>query len=295
MELIKNGEKTVCHPRLPPWFKRRPMENKRVRTLKKLLRESRLNTVCRSAGCPNIHECFDRSNATFLILGDVCTRRCRFCGVPKGQPSPVDREEPERIGVAVRTLGIRHAVITSVTRDDLEDGGAEWFAETARSVSRHAPEASLETLIPDFSGREKSLMTLLDADIQVLGHNVETVPRLYETIRPGAGFERSIRLLQTVKRISPRTLTKTGLMLGLGERYEEVLAVFRRLSDARCDILTLGQYLRPNLESEPVHRYLEPFRFDEYRRIALETGIRCVLAGPAMRSSYHAEEGMCLI
>jgi lipoic acid synthetase len=292
MEMIKDGDKTVCHSRLPPWFERRPIENKRVRTLKKLLRDSRLHTVCRSAGCPNIHECFARSTATFLILGDVCTRQCRFCGITKGQPAPVDPEEPERIGKAVRTLGIRHAVITSVTRDDLEDGGAEWFAETVRAVRRHAPETSSETLVPDFSGREKSLRTLLDADIQILGHNVETVPRLYETIRPGADFERSIRLLQIVKKKSPETRTKTGLMLGLGERDEEVLAVFGRLSDARCDILTLGQYLRPSIESEPVHRYLEPFRFDEYRRAALETGIRNVWAGPTIRSSYHAEEGM---
>jgi lipoic acid synthetase len=292
MELIKEGDKAVCHPRLPPWFERRPTENERVRSLKKLLREFQLNTVCQSAGCPNLHECFDRASTAFLILGDVCTRRCRFCGVPKGQPASVDPEEPARIGIAVQTLGIRYAVITSVTRDDLEDGGAGQFAKTAEAIHRHAPKAAVETLVPDFQGSEQNLSTVLDAGVRVLNHNVETVPRMYETIRPGADFERSIRLLRSAKRISPNTKTKSGLMLGLGERPEEVVDVLHRLADASCDLLTLGQYLRPNCESESVHEYLEPSRFEEYREAALDAGIHRVNAGPLVRSSYHAEEAM---
>lgn len=293
MELIKEGDKTVCHPRLPPWFERRPIENERVRSLKKFLRESHLNTVCQSAGCPNLHECFDRGSTAFLILGNVCTRRCRFCGVPKARrPEPVDPEEPARIGAAVRLLGIRHAVITSVTRDDLEDGGAGQFAKTAEAVHKHAPEAEVETLIPDFQGSEKNLSAVLGAGIQVLNHNVETVPRLYDAIRPDADFERSIRLLGSAKRISPKTRTKSGVMLGLGERSEEVIDVFRRLADVSCDRLTIGQYLRPNLESESVHEYLEPSRFAEYREAALKAGIRSVHAGSKVRSSYRAETAM---
>ena len=292
MITIPEGENRTCHPRLPPWFTRRPKESERIRSFKRFLNRSGLITVCRSAGCPNIHECFDRHTATFMILGDICTRRCRFCGVSKGQPRKIDPEEPERIGGGVRTLGIRHAVVTSVTRDDLIDGGAAHFARTVEAIHRYAPDATVEVLVPDFHGKPESLLTVLQAGVQVLSHNVETVPRLYGWIRPEADFDRSIQLLKAAKDHFPDTNIKSGLMLGLGEQLTEVLDVYRRLSEASCDALTLGQYLRPSLQSEPVHEYLDPARFEAYRIAAVEAGIRRVQAGPSVRSSYHAEEAM---
>lgn len=283
-------EKTgVSQSRLPPWMRRRVRENEQVIALKKILREKHLHTVCQSAGCPNISECFQKPTATFMILGSVCTRNCRFCGVSKGVPQPVDAEEPRRVGEAVKALGLKHVVITSVTRDDLEDGGAEQFARTVEQIRRFLPSASVEALIPDFGGDGESLKIVLDSGLDILNHNVETVPRLYRKIRPEADFERSLELLNRAKCISPDVITKSGLMVGLGETSQEVIGVFRRLVEVGCDALTIGQYLSPNWHSYPVQEYIEPERFDEYREAAQNVGIRWVHAGPYVRSSYNAE------
>jgi lipoyl synthase len=263
-----------------------------MRAVKRLMRELKLHTVCQSAGCPNLPECFDRFTATFLILGARCTRQCRFCGVEKGIPLPPDTGEPERVASAVLALGLRHVVITSVTRDDLADGGASAFASVAASVRRSSPGVTVETLVPDFAGNEESLGVVLRSRVDVLAHNLETVPRLYADVRPGADFERSLRLLRSAGRAGSGMKTKSGLMLGLGETESEVAETFRRLADAGCDIVSLGQYLRPNLSSLPVAEYVSPERFERMAGIAKAAGIPVVVSGPLVRSSYRAEEAV---
>lgn len=292
METIRAGDQPVCPQRLPPWFLRRPSENERMRAVKRLMRELNLHTVCQSAGCPNLPECFDRSIATFLILGDRCTRRCRFCGVGKGIPLPPDPDEPGRVAAAARSLGLRHVVVTSVTRDDLGDGGACAFAAVTAAIRRECPGSAVEVLIPDFGGNGRSLECVLGSGVDVLAHNLETVPRLYPEARPGADFKRSLRLLRSARESGSGARVKSGLMLGLGETEDEVGETLRRLADAGCDIVSIGQYLRPDLSSLPVAEYVPPERFDRMAAVAKAAGIPVVVAGPQVRSSYHADQAV---
>jgi len=255
-----------------------------------LLSGLRLHTVCQEAHCPNLGECFAEGTATFLILGDTCTRNCRFCAVQHGQPRPVDGQEPEHVAEAAARLGLQHVVITSVTRDDLPDGGAGHFAATVRAVRQRLPSAHVEVLIPDLRSSRQALGTVLAAAPDVLNHNLETVPRLYARVRPGADYERSLQLLAWAKADAPQSLTKSGLMLGLGEHTAEVLQVLHDLRQAGCDLLTLGQYLRPSEAHLPISRYVTPEEFGWYRQKAQEMGFRGVASGPLVRSSHHARE-----
>jgi lipoic acid synthetase len=253
-----------------------------------LLERLGLPTVCDSARCPNRGECFSHHTATFLILGDVCTRGCAFCAVKRGRPAPPDPEEPARLAEAVAELGLRHAVITSVTRDDLEGGGAKQFAAVVLALREICPGVRVELLIPDFGGSAEALAVVLEAGPDVMAHNVETVPRLYPQVRRGADYGRSLALLRRAKRMAPQVVTKSGLMLGLGERAYEVEAVLRDLAGAGCDMLTLGQYLAPSLRHAPVVRYVDRKEFAAWRNIALGLGFKSVAAGPLVRSSYKA-------
>jgi lipoic acid synthetase len=248
-----------------------------------------LNTVCEEARCPNVAECWGQGTATFMILGDVCTRACGFCAVKTGLPQYLDRDEPERVAEAVSAMGLAHAVVTSVNRDELSDGGASIFAATIGAIRSRCPETTIEVLIPDFKGSRDSLETVLAAGPDILNHNVETVPRLYKRARPGANYAQSVELLRRVKEIAPGTVNKTGMMLGLGESSDEVEGAMRDLvSRAAVDILTLGQYLQPTPEHLPVVRFVHPDEFRELARRGMEIGFRHVEAGPLVRSSYHA-------
>jgi len=272
--------------RLPPWFKIRLSTNERYTEVRNRVREGALNTVCQSAACPNRNECWNAGTAAFLILGDVCTRRCGFCGVPTGAPRSVDREEAGRIADVVASLGLSYAVVTSVTRDDLPDGGACLFADTIRAIRRRIPNCRVEVLVPDFQGLPQPLDAVLDAFPDVLNHNIETVPSLYPRVRPQADYGRSLQLLRRAK--DRDAITKSGIMLGLGEGGEEVRSVLRDLRRAGCDLLTLGQYLPPSREHLPVQRYYRPGEFESLRRLSLDLGFRDVVAGPLVRSSYRA-------
>ena len=248
-----------------------------------------LNTVCDEANCPNRAECFSRGTATFMILGRLCTRHCKFCNVVNGVPGPVDAGEPVRVAKAVAEMKLRYAVITSVTRDDLRDGGAGHFAAVIGAIREAAPGTGIEVLIPDFRGAEGSIECVVMADPDVINHNIETVPRLYSTVRPEADYARSLDVLRTVKRLDPGKLTKSGIMVGLGESRSEVLAVFNDLRAAGCDLLTVGQYLSPSKAHLPVVEYIHPDDFEKYRIAALEAGFRHVASSPLVRSSYMAE------
>ncbi|MEJ5222414.1 MAG: lipoyl synthase [Tepidiforma sp.] len=274
----------------PPWLKVRFPASPRFGELLTLMRDSELHTVCEEARCPNIGECWGRGTATFMILGDTCTRSCGFCAVKTGRPGTLDTDEPRRVALAIQRMGLRHAVITSVNRDELPDGGARMFAETIRWGRRLSPGTTFEVLIPDFKGDDDALAVVMAARPEILNHNTETVPRLYRQVRPQAVYERSLRLLRRAKELDRGALTKSGLMVGLGETREELLAVFRDLAAAGVDILTVGQYLRPTPTHLPVARYWEPAEFDDLRDAALAMGFRHVEAGPLVRSSYHAEE-----
>lgn len=276
--------------RHPEWIKVRVPSGAEFSATRSVVKELQLHTVCEEARCPNLGECWGQKTATFMLLGDVCTRNCGFCAVAHGRPIPVDDQEPDRVAQAVVRLGLRHVVVTSVDRDDLADGGANHFARTATAIKAAAPDCTVEVLIPDLKGDPTAIAKVIDAPIDVLNHNTETVPRLYRRVRPGAKYERSLSLLSQAKRHRPQLLTKTGLMLGLGEEREEILRVLADLIDAGCDILTLGQYLRPSAGQLPVERYLPPCEFDELRSEALRRGFRHVEAGPLVRSSYHAWE-----
>ena len=258
--------------------------------MKSLLDGLALHTVCESAHCPNQGDCLARRTATFMILGDVCTRNCRFCAVSHGRPAPTDPEEPRHIAEAAGYLGLRYVVITSVTRDDLPDGGAAQFAACIRELRALDPSIGVEVLVPDFRGDWRALDTVMEARPAVLNHNVETVPRLYASVRPQAGYARSVELLWRAKEMRLGALTKSGMMLGLGEEREEVLRVMHDLREAGCDFLTLGQYLAPSDEHHPVVRFIPPEEFDEYARLAREAGFQGVAAAPLVRSSYHAGE-----
>jgi lipoic acid synthetase len=274
--------------RKPPWLKVRAPGGPNYMQLRGLMRAENLHTVCEEARCPNIGECWEDRTATFMILGDVCTRRCGFCAVSHGQPTWEDWGEPDRVGRTVARMGLRHVVVTSVNRDDLADGGAGIFARTIAAIRREAAGCRVEILIPDFQGSAGALETVLEARPDVLNHNVETVPRLYREVRPGARYERSLELFDRARRHATRPVTKSGIMLGLGETADELAVTMRDLRDAGVQLLTLGQYLRPSAAHLPVVRYVPP---DEFRALAARgeaLGFRHVEAGPLVRSSYHA-------
>ncbi|MHB1042619.1 MAG: lipoyl synthase [Eubacteriales bacterium] len=273
----------------PPWLTIKAPDPARLAEMKAMTDRLKLHTVCESAACPNQGECFARGTATFMILGDVCTRRCRFCAVAKGAPAPPDDGEPEMVAEAAVLLGLRHAVLTSVTRDDLPDGGAGHFARAIGAVRRRCPGVTIEVLIPDFQGDAEALAGVVRAGPQVINHNIETVPRLYPLVRPGAGYHRSLQLLRRVKKMDSSPATKSGLMVGLGETEEEVAAVLRDLRAQQVDLVTIGQYLRPSPEHLPVDRYITPEQFQAYKGIASSLGLAAE-AGPLVRSSYHATE-----
>jgi lipoic acid synthetase len=274
----------------PEWMKVRAPMGDNYHDLKKLARGLGLHTVCESAQCPNIGECWNHKTATFMLLGDVCTRRCGFCAVPKGRPEAIDLDEPRRVAEAVATLGLKHAVVTSVNRDDDNIGGAKIFAETIREIKRRVPGCHVEVLIPDFQGRRDCLEIVLEAQPNILNHNTETVPRLYRSARSGANFKRSLDLLGNAKQIDPNTVTKTGVMVGLGEDITELLDCFRQMSERKVDILTIGQYLRPSKNQLPMIRYYTPQEFAFLKEESLKMGFRHVESGPLVRSSYHAHE-----
>jgi len=274
----------------PSWLKARAPVGENFHNLKKLARGLGLHTVCESAQCPNIGECWDHHTATFMLLGDICTRRCGFCAVPKGRPEAIDWDEPRRVAEAVATLGLRHAVVTSVNRDDDNVGGAKIFAETIRQIRELIPECRVEVLIPDFQGLEEPLCIVLDAKPNVLNHNTETVPRLYRAVRSGARYKRTLDLLANAKQWDPATVTKSGVMVGIGEETAELIEVFRDLGERRVDILTIGQYLRPSKDHLPMTRYYTPAEFVSLKEEALKFGFKHVESGPLVRSSYHAHE-----
>jgi len=275
--------------RLPDWLKKPlPAGNENFFT-HHLIDELRLTTVCEEARCPNRAECWSRRTATFMVMGDVCTRPCGFCSVHKGTPDALEADEPERVAEAALRLGLKHVVITSVTRDDLSDGGADHFRRCILAVRRRTG-AAVEVLTPDFLGDLGAVDVVLSASPEVYNHNVETVPRLYKKVRGRAGYQRSLDLLAHVKRVSPRTVTKSGLMLGIGESIDELFDVLADLRRARCDTLTLGQYLAPTLKHVPVARFVPPEEFDRLAALARTMGFAKVVAGPFVRSSYHADE-----
>ena len=274
--------------RRPEWLRARAPGGPNYHELKVLTNRLALHTVCESARCPNMGECWEQRTATFMILGDVCTRRCGFCAVPKGVPLPVDHEEPERVAAAVAELGLEYAVVTSVNRDDRPDGGAEIFARTIRAIRRAKPGCRVEVLVPDFQGSREALEIVMEARPDVLNHNTETVPRLYRTVRPAANYQNSLNLLATARKLDPAVATKSGMMLGLGEEREEVLSTMRDLVAHSCQILTLGQYLRPSLDHLPIARYVSPAEFAEFKSEGERMGFSHVESGPLVRSSYHA-------
>jgi lipoyl synthase len=274
----------------PSWLRAKAPVGDNFHNLKRLARGLGLHTVCESAQCPNIGECWNHKTATFMLLGDICTRRCGFCAVPKGRPEAIDWDEPRRVAEAVATLGLKHAVVTSVNRDDDNVGGARIFAETIREIRELTPDCRIEVLIPDFQGLEEPLRIVLDARPDVLNHNTETVPRLYRSVRSGARYQRTLDLLENAKKFSPGMVTKSGVMVGLGESSEELIEVFRDLGTRGVDILTVGQYLRPSKDHLPIARFYEPEEFTYLRDQALRFGFRHVESGPLVRSSYHAHE-----
>jgi lipoic acid synthetase len=274
--------------RHPEWIKVRAPGGEGYASTKRVVQSLDLHTVCEEAHCPNLAECWGHRTATFMLLGDVCTRNCGYCAVAHGRPLAVDPHEPERVAEGVERLGLRHVVVTSVDRDDLADGGASHFAATARAIKRRLPGCTVEVLTPDFKGDLDALAAVVDAPIDVFNHNTETVPRLYKLARPGGRYERCLAILAAAKARRPTLLTKTGLMLGLGEEATEVRAVLADLREVACDILTLGQYLQPTKEHLPIARYLTPAEFDELGAAARALGFRHVESGPLVRSSYHA-------
>jgi lipoyl synthase len=275
----------------PPWLKVKAPGSPEYLETRSIVKRLRLTTVCEEAHCPNIGECWSHKTATFMVMGELCTRRCHFCAVKKGDNEslqPLDPMEPERVGRAVKELGLEHAVITSVDRDDYPDNGAQHFVKTVQAIRKHAPSCKVELLIPDLQGSRKDLETILNSGIDVLNHNLETVPRLYKKVRPEAGYIRSLTILRWSKEIAPRTFTKSGIMVGLGETKEEVYSLMDDLRDAGVDIMTIGQYLRPSQRQTPVRDFIPPEQFAAYERIGLSKGFRFVESAPFARSSYHA-------
>ena len=275
-------------PRLPSWFKVNFREGPDYKEIRRLTGALKLHTICEEAQCPNVWECWNNRTATFLILGDICTRRCHYCSVTTGRPLPLDEAEPARVAEAVKILGLRHAVITSVNRDEVPDGGARMFAETIHAIRRELPSCTIEVLIPDFMGDELALDTVLAAKPDILNHNIETVSRLFPSVRPQGKYLRSIRLLHSAS--EKGAVTKSGLMVGLGETLGEVRAVMQELRETGCAILSIGQYLQPTLKHLPVAEFISPGQFTEYGQRAREMGFVHVASGPMVRSSYHADD-----
>jgi lipoic acid synthetase len=288
----RDGDEAVLpfRERKPPWLKVKAPGGPGYRRIQALMRDKSLHTVCEEANCPNIGECWERGTATFMILGDVCTRRCGFCNVKSGVPGAVDRAEPFRVAYAVAQMGLRHCVVTSVDRDDLPDGGAGMFADTIRAIHSRAPGCAVEVLTPDFRGQEMPLARVIDARPDVFNHNVETVPRLYPKARRGSEFLRSCRVLLNAKRMDPEVVTKSGLMVGLGEEPDELIEAFSILREHEVEVLTVGQYLRPSEDHLPLVRYWTPDEFAALEREAYALGFESVASGPLVRSSYHADE-----
>jgi lipoic acid synthetase len=274
----------------PDWIKKSLTRKKKAEHLKYIFQSKNLHTVCQEAKCPNIGECFSKKTATFLIMGNICTRNCGFCSIGKGIPEPLDNSEPNRIAEQIKEMKLKYAVLTSPSRDDLEDGGAGFFASTVKKIKEINSSTKVEVLIPDFNGDIKSLNTVLYSDISVLNHNVETVPRLYPRIRPEANYDRSLRILREASLIYSQLPVKSGFMVGLGERKEEVIELLKDLKSVGCNIVTIGQYLRPTLRQVPVKRYIHPDEFKEMEEIAYGIGFDYVASGPLVRSSYKAEE-----
>jgi lipoic acid synthetase len=274
----------------PEWLRVRAPGSPSYLRLKGLMRELKLHTVCEEAHCPNIGECWTHGTATFMILGDVCTRACGYCAVGHGRPGAIDHAEPARVADAVRHLALAHVVVTSVDRDDVPDGGASIFAETIREIRKHTPDTSIEVLIPDFQGDQAALHAVLDAGPDILNHNTETVPRLYRLARSGGRYARTLELLDRSRRYTPGIATKSGIMLGLGEEWDEIVRTLSDLRNVGCAILTLGQYLRPSPSHLPMARYYHPDEFKQLKEIALDMGFTHVESGPLVRSSYHAHE-----
>lgn len=278
------------HLKKPEWIRVKMQGGTVSNKVNSLVSDLSLNTVCNEANCPNRMECYNRGTATFMILGRNCTRNCTFCNVTRKTPDEVDLKEPENVAKAVEKLGLKHAVITSVTRDDLEDQGAGQFAKVVREIRKNTPKVSIELLIPDMQGNEELIDIILDSEPDILNHNVETVPELYNKVRPMAIFHRSIKVLDYSKKSKPNIKTKSGIMLGLGETKEQVIDVLKRLREVDCDMLTLGQYLQPSREHIPVVEYINPEQFYEYKEIALSMGFKRVASAPLVRSSYYAED-----
>ena len=277
------------HKKLPNWLKKKIPDMKQVEKTRGILERLNLNTVCESAKCPNIGECFSCHTATFMILGDICTRNCRFCAVNHGIPSPVDKDEPERLAKAVSELGLKYVVVTSVTRDDLKDYGAGQFIDVINSVRRRNPETKIEILTPDFKGDKDCTTQVVQSEPDVFGHNIETVPCLYKNVRQEADYRTSLNLLKMVKEVNSKLVTKSGIMVGLGETKEAVLGVMDDLRNVGCDLLTIGQYLSPSKNNTPVVEFITPEIFAEYKKIAEDKGF-IVASGPFVRSSYKANE-----
>jgi lipoic acid synthetase len=277
-------------PRKPKWIRAKAPMGKQVSRIRRILREKGLSSVCEEAACPNLGECFHHGTATFMIMGDICTRRCPFCDVAHGKPAPLDPQEPEQLADAITDMQLKYVVITSVDRDDLRDGGAGHFAHCISAIRQRMPQTKVEVLVPDFRGRVDLALEILAGDPpDIFNHNLETVPRLYRQARPGADYKGSLELLQAFRKNQPEVPTKSGLMLGLGETREEVLEVLRDLRQHGCEMLTLGQYLQPSLEHLPVERFVTPEEFDLFRQEAEAMGFTRVASGPMVRSSYHAD------
>lgn len=279
------------HPRRrPPWIKVRAPGGEGYEEVRNLMRQQTLHTVCEEAQCPNIGECWGRKTATFLMMGSVCTRSCGFCDIKTGRPSPLDWAEPNRVAESVRALGLKHVVITSVNRDERKDGGAPIFAMVIKRIRQLQPGCSIEVLIPDFKGNEEALKIVMDAQPEILNHNVETVPRLFKKVQPQDKYEWAMKTLSNAKKMDPLVLTKSGIMVGLGETFDEVVEVMRDLAAQGVDILTIGQYLQPSKQHLAIERYYLPEEFDAFERIGLELGFKWVESGPLVRSSYRAEQ-----
>lgn len=274
----------------PSWLKKKLVLNPALADTRNILSQERVYTVCESSICPNQNECFSKSQATFLLLGGICTRACAFCSAKRGIAEAVDEDEPRRISEAIRRLSIRHAVVTSVTRDDLSDGGAGQFVETVRLIRSHQRKVMIEVLVPDFKGDREAISKVVEAEPEVFGHNIETVERLYGEVRSGADYARSLDLLRYAKGLSPARFTKSSIMVGLGESAGEVISTMKDLRKCGCDIVTIGQYLRPRQGNVPVARYVTPKEFDMYKEEALKSGFKAAISGPFVRSSYLAEE-----
>lgn len=291
---VNNSEEWKPDPkfprRRPPWIRVRAPMGETYEEVRGLMRNKELHTVCEEAMCPNLGECWGRGTATFLMMGDTCTRSCGFCDIKTGRPNPLDWAEPNRVAQSVRAMGLRHVVITSVNRDDRPDGGAPIFAMVIRRVRQLQPGCSIEVLIPDFKGSETALKIVMEAQPEILNHNVETVKRLFKAVQPQDNYEWALATLENAKKMDPLVLTKSGIMVGLGEEFDEIVETMQDLVNVGVDILTIGQYLQPSKKHLPIERYYTPEEFDELRRIGLDMGFKWVESGPLVRSSYHAEE-----